>query len=177
MSVYEVVFDLESKEQQLAKFEEKICESDFWSQPQEAQKILGRLDKGRVIPASFPVSAQCTRVPVFDGHLETVSVKLAHKTSVDELKAVYREFKGYPQENKLPSAPENPILVFEEENRPQPARDVWKNGGMSACVGRIRECAILDYKMVILGHNTIRGAAGASILNAETFVSLGYLDS
>ncbi len=81
-----------------------------------------------------------------------------------------------PQEKKLPSAPANPVIVFEEDNRPQPARDIWLEGGMATCVGRIRECPIGDIKMVVMGHNTVRGAAGAAILNAEAYVSLGYLD-
>ncbi len=142
----------------------------------EPQKILGRLDGDRIVPAPFPISAQCNRVPVFDGHTETLSVKLKNKATPQEIAKVLDAYRGFPQERKLPSAPEKPILVFEEPDRPQPARDVWKNGGMSACVGRIRPCSVLDVKMVILGHNTVRGAAGAAILNGEAYVDLGYLE-
>ncbi|HUX21783.1 MAG TPA: aspartate-semialdehyde dehydrogenase, partial [Spirochaetia bacterium] len=141
----------------------------------EPQKILGKLENDRIVPAPFPISAQCNRVGVFDGHTETLSVKLKTKTSPSEVARILDAYRGYPQEHKLPSAPERPILVFEEPDRPQPARDVWKNGGMSACVGRIRPCSVFDIKMVILGHNTIRGAAGAAILNGEAYVDLGYL--
>lgn len=142
----------------------------------EAQKILGTLTGSSIKPADFIVSAHCNRVPVFDGHTETLSIKFSGKTSIEEVKQVLSGFKGLPQELQLPSAPENPIIVFEEEDRPQPARDVWKNRGMSTCIGRIRECPVLDVKMVILGHNTVRGAAGAALLNAETFVAKGYLE-
>lgn len=141
----------------------------------EPQKILGTLAGDHIDHAPFPVSAQCTRVPVFDGHTETLSIKLGKKASVDEVKEVLRNFRGMPQEKKLHSAPEFPILVTEQEDRPQPARDIWLQGGMSTVVGRVRECPVLDIKMTILGHNTVRGAAGAAILNAEAMVALGYI--
>jgi aspartate-semialdehyde dehydrogenase len=80
-----------------------------------------------------------------------------------------------PQERGLPTAPARPVIVTEEADRPQPARDIWVEGGMSTVVGRIRPCKVLDFRMVILGHNTVRGAAGAAILNAEAYQSLGYL--
>lgn len=142
----------------------------------EPQKILGSLEGDRVVPAPITISAQCNRVPVFDGHTETVSIKLREKAGPGEIAKVLASFRGYPQERHLPSAPDQPILVLSEPDRPQPARDVWKNKGMSALVGRIRKCSVLDIKMVVLGHNTVRGAAGAAILNAETFVDLGYLE-
>lgn len=141
----------------------------------EVVKILGSYNGERIIPADFAVSAQCNRVAVFDGHTETLSIKLKKNASPEEIKEVLKSFRGKPQELGLPFAPPEPILVFDEPNRPQPARDVWKNRGMSTCVGRIRRCPVFDIKMVILGHNTIRGAAGAAILNGETFVKLGYL--
>lgn len=143
----------------------------------ESQKILGRVEDGKIVSADYLVSAQCNRVPVFDGHTETLSLTFEKKPSAEEVKKALVSFRGIPQEKKLPSAPEQPILVFEEDNRPQPARDIWKNKGMSTCVGRIREDNVADIKMVILGHNTVRGAAGAAILNAETLVSLGYLNT
>ena len=142
----------------------------------ESQKILGRVEDGRIVPADYAVSAQCNRVPVFNGHTETLSLKFDIKPTVEDVKNILGSFRGLPQERNLPSAPKQPILIFQEEDRPQPARDVWKNRGMSTCVGRIREDNVADIKMVILGHNTIRGAAGAAILNAETLVSLGYIE-
>lgn len=141
----------------------------------EPLKILGKLDNNRIIPADFQISAQCNRVPVFDGHTETLSIKLKDKAEVEEVKQVLREFQGLPQEMGLPFAPAQPLLVFEEEDRPQPARDIWLNRGMSTCIGRIRPCPVFDIKMVIMGHNTVRGAAGAAILNAETLLKKGYL--
>ena len=142
---------------------------------QEVVKILGSFNGKEIVPAQFIVSAQCNRVPVFDGHTENVSVKLKKKAGPEEIKELLRSFRGVPQDMGLPFAPPQPIIVFEEPNRPQPARDVWKNNGMSACVGRVRSCPIFDIKMVVMGHNTVRGAAGAAILNGETFVKLGYL--
>lgn len=142
----------------------------------EAQKILAELKDGQLIPASFVVSAHCNRVPVFDGHTESVSIQFKKKPTIQEVKEVLKNFKGIPQEKQLPFAPQQPIIIFEEENRPQPARDIWKENGMATSVGRIRECSLFDIKMTIMGHNTIRGAAGAAILNAETLVALGYLN-
>jgi len=142
----------------------------------EAQKILGTIEGNVIVPADFIVSAQCNRVPVVDGHTENISIKFKKKPTVEEVKTILAEWKAMPQEKKLPSAPANPVIVFEEEDRPQPARDLWLQSGMSACAGRIRECPIGDIKMVVMGHNTVRGAAGAAILNAEAYVSLGYLD-
>ncbi len=141
----------------------------------EAQKILGRIEGNTIRSADFIVSAQCNRVPVIDGHTENLSIKFKKKPSVGEVKKLLKDWRAMPQEKNLPSAPSSPIIVFEEENRPQPARDIWLEGGMATCVGRIRECPIGDIKMVIMGHNTVRGAAGAAILNAEAYVSLGYL--
>jgi len=141
----------------------------------EPLKILGKLDNNRIIPADFQISAQCNRVPVFDGHTETLSIKLKDRAEVEEVKEVLREFRGLPQEMGLPFAPAHPLLLFEEGDRPQPARDIWLNRGMSTCIGRIRPCPVFDIKMVIMGHNTVRGAAGAAILNAETLLKKGYL--
>lgn len=142
---------------------------------EEPLKILGKLEGNRIEPAHFKISAQCNRVPVYDGHTETASIKLKAKATPEDIKQLLKDFKGLPQELKLPSAPENPIIVFSEPDRPQPARDVWINNGMSTCVGRIRECPIFDIRMVILGHNTVRGAAGAAVLNAETMYRKGLL--
>ncbi len=142
----------------------------------ESQKILGTIEGDTVKSADFIVSAQCNRVPVIDGHTENLSIKFKKKPTPGEVRKVLQEWKAMPQEKKLPSAPASPVIVFDEDDRPQPARDIWREGGMAACVGRIRKCPIGDIKMVVMGHNTVRGAAGAAILNAEAYVSLGYLD-
>jgi aspartate-semialdehyde dehydrogenase len=141
----------------------------------EVGKILGTLTDGHVEQHAMVVSAQCNRVPVFDGHLETLSLRLREKATPDEVAKALTAFRGMPQERKLPSAPEHPIVVRAEQDRPQPARDVWTENGMATVVGRLRTCPVLDIRMVILGHNTVRGAAGAAILNAEAYCTLGYL--
>ncbi|HDQ14226.1 MAG TPA: aspartate-semialdehyde dehydrogenase, partial [Sediminispirochaeta sp.] len=142
---------------------------------EETQKILGRLSGGAVEPASFVVSAQCNRVPVVDGHLETVSFSLRQKAGIEEVARVLASFRGLPQRLELPSAPNRPLIMMEEPDRPQPARDIGIERGMSTLIGRLRPCPVLDYRMVILGHNTIRGAAGAAVLNAEAMYRLGLL--
>ena len=103
-------------------------------------------------------------------------MRLKTKVSVEDVIAAWEEFQGPPQELNLPSAPRDPVVVFRDENRPQPRLDVWKYGGMSSLVGRTRRCPVLDIKYVVLGHNTIRGAAGASILNAELVREKGLLN-
>lgn len=143
----------------------------------ETAKILGTLGPDGIEPAPFAVSAQCNRVPVFDGHTETVSIRFTRRATPEQVATVLREFKGPPQELGLPSAPPAPIVVTELADRPQPARDVWVGNGMVTVVGRIRACPVFDVKMVILGHNTVRGAAGAAILNAEALQAMGYLQS
>jgi aspartate-semialdehyde dehydrogenase len=141
----------------------------------ESNKILGTLHEGAVTPAPFAMSAHCNRVPVLEGHMECLSLALERSTSPEEIAAVLRDFRGLPQELDLPSAPPQPIIVRDEPDRPQPRRDRDAGNGMAAVVGRIRACPILDYKMVVLGHNTIRGAAGAAILNAELMLAQGYI--
>lgn len=141
----------------------------------ESLKMLGRLEAGKTfVDASFKISAQCNRVFVLDGHLECTSVGLKKKPGVEEFTAALAEFRGKPQELKLPSAPERLIIVRTEEDRPQPRFDRDHGAGMSVTVGRIRPCSVLDFKLLILSHNTVRGAAGASILNAEFFKAEGY---
>ena len=142
----------------------------------ETRKILGRFNGKSVDLADFAVSAQCNRVPVEDGHTESVSVKLARASSAGEITELMRNFSGPPQSLGLPSAPVRPILVMEESNRPQPRFDVNREQGMATLVGRIRPCPVLDFKFTVLGHNTIRGAAGASILNAELLKAQGFLE-
>jgi len=142
---------------------------------EEVAKILGRLNDDHVDVHPMTVSAQCNRVAVFDGHMEAVSVRFSQSASVEEITKSLREFRGMPQERSLPTAPAHPVVVMDEMDRPQPARDVWVENGMAAVVGRIRPCNVLDFKMMVLGHNTVRGAAGAAILNAEAYQALGYL--
>jgi aspartate-semialdehyde dehydrogenase len=142
----------------------------------ETRKILGRFDGKRVALADFAVSAQCNRVAVEDGHTEAVSVKFARKTNPQEIASVLAGFSGPPQALQLPSAPERPLVVMPAQDRPQPRFDVNHSNGMATLVGRIRPCSVLDYKFTVLGHNTIRGAAGASILNAELIKARGDLD-
>jgi aspartate-semialdehyde dehydrogenase len=137
--------------------------------------MLGTLGPTGIEPAAFVVSAQCNRVPVFDGHTETVSVKLAERADPERIRGLLEKFRGPPEVSRLPSAPPRPLIVFTEIDRPQPARDVWLEKGMVAMVGRIRPCPVLDVKMVVLGHNTIRGAAGAAVLNGELMLEKGYI--
>ena len=143
---------------------------------QETQKLLGKLSDGRVHPGDFAVSAHCNRVLVEDGHMESVSVALKSKASVEDLIAAWRKFRALPQERRLPSAPAHPIVVREEKDRPQPKFDVNTERGMATVIGRVRPCPVLQFKYMALSHNTIRGAAGAALLNAELMKSEGYLD-
>ncbi len=138
----------------------------------ETLKILGRLTPRGIEPADFAVSAQCHRVPVLDGHLEAVSVKLKRKTSLKQLLAALRGFRPLAKLD-LPSAPREPIAVRLEDDRPQPRLDIDREGGMGVTLGRVRPCSVLDWKFDALGHNTIRGAAGAAILNAELLTRAG----
>ncbi|MGC9971031.1 MAG: aspartate-semialdehyde dehydrogenase [Bryobacteraceae bacterium] len=144
---------------------------------QETRKILGDFRGDHVEPLAARVSAHCNRVPVVDGHTITVSVGLSAKPSEQELIAALRGFTGVPQERQLPSAPAQPVIYMEERDRPQPRRDAGRERGMAVFVGRLRPCPVFDYKFVALGHNTIRGAAGAAVLNAELMHSEGLLDS
>jgi len=143
----------------------------------ETQKILGTLNGKRVEAAGFPVSAQCHRVNVSDGHMAAVRVKLARSARLEEVKEAMASFASLPQELRLPSAPERPIIVREEPDRPQPRLDRQAGNGMSVTVGRILPDRVLDYRFVALSHNTIRGAAGAAILNAELLAVQGYFDA
>jgi len=141
----------------------------------ETLKLLGRLEGHKFRPAPIAISAQCNRVPTVEGHLEAVSVRLGRKVEVSAVVEALRSFTALPQELELPSAPRRPIVVREEIDRPQPRYDRNEQDGMAVVVGRVRECSVLDYKFVVLGHNTVRGAAGGSILNAELLVAKGYL--
>lgn len=139
----------------------------------EALKLLGTFDGNAVRNADFQLSASCNRVHVKDGHLESVFVKLEDDPSLDQVEETFRKFRGEPQELKLPSAPISPIVVRKEQNRPQPRFDRDEGKGMSIVVGRIRKDPIMTLKYMCLGHNTIRGAAGAGLLSAELAVAKG----
>ena len=142
----------------------------------EPLKLLGALEENAIRPAAFAISAQCNRVAVRDGHLEAVSVSLQQPgVSVEQLVEAMSRFRALPQELNLPSAPPQPLIVRREHYRPQPHFDRDAGRGMSVVVGRVRPCPILGFKFVVLSHNTIRGAAGAAILNAELLKVKGYL--
>jgi aspartate-semialdehyde dehydrogenase len=143
---------------------------------QETQKILGDFAGSSVEPLTAKVSAHCNRVPVVDGHTITVSVELKAKPTEEEILRAWRSWRGVPQQKSLPSAPPCPVIYMREPDRPQPRRDVERENGMAVFVGRLRMCPVLDYKFVALGHNTVRGAAGAAVLNAEVMQAEGYLD-
>ena len=142
---------------------------------EEVPKLLGRLLDGAVAPAPLAVSALCHRVPVLEGHTEAVSVRLRGNPSVTQVREALAAWRPEPQRLGLPSAPEVPIRLHDLEDRPQVRRDVEQDGGMSVHVGRLRTCPILGIKFSLLGHNTERGAAGGSILNAELVLAQGLL--
>jgi aspartate-semialdehyde dehydrogenase len=137
----------------------------------ETQKILGAVDA----PHRVVVSAHTNRVPVVDGHTETVSVRFERDVTVEDVVEAFRGFRGRPQELGLPSAPPVPVLYLDGAQRPQPRLDVERDRGMTVTVGRVRRCPVLDIKFVALGHNTVRGAAGAAILNAELMMAEGLV--
>ena len=142
---------------------------------EEPQKLLGKWDGSRFIDAGMGISAHCNRVPVRDGHMECVSLSLKKIASIHEVGEVLRDFAVDDELASLPTAVRNPIVVVDEDNRPQPRRDAGAGNGMAAVVGRIRECSLLDVKLALLSHNLVRGAAGAAILNAELLAVRGYL--
>jgi aspartate-semialdehyde dehydrogenase len=142
---------------------------------QETLKILGRLYEGTIHQAAMNVSAQCNRVNVSDGHLASVRVKLVHPATIHEVGEALASFTALPQELHLHSAPERPIILREELDRPQPRLDREAGKGMSVTIGRLQPDNVLDYRFVALSHNTIRGAAGAAILNAELLIATGNL--
>jgi aspartate-semialdehyde dehydrogenase len=137
----------------------------------ETLKLLGRFENGAVTPADFVVSAQTTRVPVPDGHTAVMSIEFATKPSIEELSAALDAFTAEPQTRKLPTAPAKPIVLHTALDRPQPRLDVAFGRGMPVHVGRVRRCPVLGYKLIAMGHNVVRGAAGAAVLNAELMVA------
>ena len=143
----------------------------------EPRKILGSVGENGIINNdSIKISVTCTRVPVVDGHTACVSMKFEDKVpAIDEIINIWTEFKSLPQELDLPFAPKQPIIYLENENRPQPKKDRDNDKGMAITIGRLRKDAVFDYKFVALSHNTIRGAAGGGILNAELLKAAGYI--
>ena len=142
---------------------------------EETRKLLGSLNGSGIVPAAFKMSAQCNRVAVEDGHTESVSIKLKNRAEAAEILNAWQEFRSVPQEKNLPSAPDVPVRYLGSSDRPQPRLDVDSGHGMTTSVGRLRPCGVLDWKFTLLSHNTIRGAAGAALLNAELLKVLGYL--
>lgn len=142
----------------------------------ETRKILGDLEDGGIRPAAMALSAMTHRVPVEDGHLEAVSAGLERRASAEEVERAWEEFRGPDAVRALPSAPRRPLVYLRDAHRPQPRRDVDTEEGMAAVIGGLKPCAVLDWKFHVLGHNTVRGAAGASLLNAEYAVARGLLD-
>ncbi|HYW44083.1 MAG TPA: aspartate-semialdehyde dehydrogenase [Bryobacteraceae bacterium] len=143
---------------------------------QETQKILGEFRGDHIEPLAAKVSAHCNRVAVVDGHTVTVSVEFSSKPAEADLRHAFETYTSVPQQRQLPSAPPRPVIYMQENNRPQPRKDAERERGMAAFVGRLRPCPALDYKFVAMGHNTVRGAAGAAVLNAELMHSEGMLD-
>ena len=143
---------------------------------QEPLRLWGTIEDGVIVKAQSPViTCQCVRVPVLNGHTAAVFVKFRKKVTKEQLIEKLREFKGVPQELKLPSAPAQFIQYLEEDNRPQVTADVDFERGMGISVGRLREDAVYDYKFIGLSHNTVRGAAGGAVLCAELLTARGYI--
>ena len=151
----------------ISKEEEKMEE--------ETRKLLGHLNGAGIVPGNFAMSAQCNRVAVEDGHTESVSIKLRKKAKAEEIVAAWNDFRSLPQEMKLPLAPDQPVVYVSAPDRPQPRLDIDSGKGMTTTVGRLRPCGVFDWKFTVLSHNTIRGAAGAALLNAELLKMQGFL--
>ena len=141
----------------------------------ETRKILGRFNGRSVDLADFAVSAQCNRVPVEDGHTESVAVKLKKPAAAEEVIGTWGGFRGLPQQLRLPNAPDEPLFYDSEPDHPQPRLHADRGAGMTVSIGRLRPCGVLDWKFTVLSHNTLRGAAGAALLNAELLKAQGYL--
>jgi aspartate-semialdehyde dehydrogenase len=143
----------------------------------EPQKLLGRYEVGAIHMADFRSSAQCNRVAVREGHMECVSVEFEQRPTPEQAARVMGEYRGEQQAHDLPSTPERPLLLHTQKDRPQPRRDSEAQGGMVVHIGRLRPCPLFDLKFVVLGHNTLRGAAGGAIHNAELLVAQGWVGS
>ena len=153
-----------------------VAESEEIKMNNEPNKMMGRLNGQQVEAAGINISAHCNRVPVSDGHLVTVSVKFKNKPSLGDIMEAWQSWQPLPQQLRLPSAPVPPLVIRPEANRPQPRLDRDAGGGMATSIGRLRPCSVLDVRFVALAHNTIRGAAGGSVLNAELMAAQGMLE-
>ena len=142
----------------------------------EPLKILGNVKGDQIENINIKISAQCNRVPVIDGHLETVQLNFIKKPDQNKIIDIWTNFKSLPQELDLPSAPKSPIHYFQDPRLPQPRLNSDIENGMAVSVGRLRKCELFDYKFVVLSHNTVRGAAGGTLLVAELMKAAGYLD-
>ncbi|MDR2952838.1 MAG: aspartate-semialdehyde dehydrogenase [Treponema sp.] len=144
----------------------------------EPLKILGTIENGVIKNSELPkISAHCNRVPVTNGHVACISLEFgANKPSLDEIKKIWTNFKGLPQEKEFPFAPKQPIIYREENNRPQPRKDRDADKAMAVVIGRLRTCNVFDIRFTALSHNTVRGAAGGGILSAELLKYKGYLN-
>ena len=143
----------------------------------EPQKLLGKWDGNRFIEAGIGISAHCNRVAVVDGHTECVSLRLKKTATIAEVREALRNFEVSDELASLPTAVKNPVVVLDENDRPQPRKDANTGHGMAAVVGRVRECPLLDVKLTMLSHNVVRGAAGAALMNAELLAARGFLKS
>jgi len=143
----------------------------------EPQKLLGKWDGSRFIDAGLGISAHCNRVAVVDGHTECVSVRLKKTATIEEVRETLRDFEVSEELASLPTAVRRPVVLLDEDDRPQPRKDANTGHGMAAVVGRVRECPLLDVKLTLLSHNLVRGAAGAALLNAELLAARGFLKS
>ena len=143
----------------------------------EPQKLLGKWDGNRFIDAGLGISAHCNRVPVIDGHTECVSLRLKKTATIEEVREALRNFQVSDELASLPTAVKHPVVVLDQDDRPQPRKDANAGHGMAAVVGRVRECPLLDVKLTLLSHNLVRGAAGAALLNAELLAARGFLKS
>jgi aspartate-semialdehyde dehydrogenase len=141
----------------------------------ESRKMLGSIAGEHIVPLETAFSAQCNRVPVLDGHTVAVSVALGEQPTLEVITEAWTTFTGPEVVRSLPSAPAQPLVVRAAPDRPQPRRDRDEGQGMSTVIGRLRECPVLGYKFVAMAHNTVRGAAGGAILNAELLIAEGYL--
>jgi aspartate-semialdehyde dehydrogenase len=141
----------------------------------ELCKFLGSADGDEIVSASINVSAHCNRVPVENGHTLCLSIRLRERATVEDVESAIREWRGDEAARNLPTSPERPIELAEAPDRPQPRRDVRRGGGMTVTVGRVRADALFDVKLVAIGDNVVRGAAGASVLNAELMANCGLL--
>jgi len=143
----------------------------------EPHKIWGKIEGSEIVPSKSPlITTQCIRVPALDGHMAAAFMSFKKKPEIDEIKQIWRDFKGPPQELKLPSAPKQFLHYFEEENRPQTKVDCMLENGMAISIGRLRPDTQYDYKFVCLSHNTLRGAAGGAVLTAEFLCAEGYIE-